>query len=377
MVRLKSKHLHIVAFNIPFPSNYGGVIDIFYKIKALNSLGVKIHLHCFEYGREKADILNTMCETVTYYPRKMNWITILSKTPFIVKSRTSIQLLHNLSAKPIPIIFEGLHSCAYLNHPKLKDNPQFVRTHNIEQDYYKLLAKSEKNFGYKLYLYLEYLKIKPYESNLKHAKGLLTISDNDRAYFKDMSKSYLVRAFHPDNKVHSKIGHGSYALYHGNLAVAENENAALFLIQKVFKHLKYNLVIAGNKPTKKLRNEIAKHQNIKLIENPKNTILDILIQDAHIQVLPTDQATGTKLKLLKALHHGRHCIVNKKMIAMTGLEKCCAIVETPEEWIYKINDLAPLGFNREHKTLREELLKSYDCKLEAAKIASIIFPQVQ
>jgi hypothetical protein len=137
------------------------------------------------------------------------------------------------------------------------------------------------------------------------------------------------------------------------------------------------LVIAGNKPTKKLRNEIAKHQNIKLIENPKDTILNALIQDAHIQVLPTDQATGTKLKLLKALHHGRHCIVNRKMIAMTGLEKCCAVLETPEEWIHKINELASVDFNSQDKTLREELLKSYDCKLEAAKIASIIFPQVQ
>ena len=45
------KHLHIVAFDIPQPANYGGVIDVFYKIKALTNLGVKVHLHCYEYGR--------------------------------------------------------------------------------------------------------------------------------------------------------------------------------------------------------------------------------------------------------------------------------------------------------------------------------------
>lgn len=43
--------LHIVSFHIPIPQNYGGVIDIYYKVKALHDIGVKVILHCFEYGR--------------------------------------------------------------------------------------------------------------------------------------------------------------------------------------------------------------------------------------------------------------------------------------------------------------------------------------
>ena len=39
--------LNVVSFDIPYPPDYGGVIDIYYKIKALNSAGIKIHLHCF------------------------------------------------------------------------------------------------------------------------------------------------------------------------------------------------------------------------------------------------------------------------------------------------------------------------------------------
>ena len=42
-------HLHIISFTIPYPPNYGGAIDVFYKIKALHSAGVKVHLHCFSY----------------------------------------------------------------------------------------------------------------------------------------------------------------------------------------------------------------------------------------------------------------------------------------------------------------------------------------
>ena len=50
---MKEQELHIVSFDVPFPPNYGGAVDVFYKIRALHKLGVKIHLHCFEYVRGK------------------------------------------------------------------------------------------------------------------------------------------------------------------------------------------------------------------------------------------------------------------------------------------------------------------------------------
>ena len=58
---MKNKTLHIVSFNIPFPANYGGVIDVFYKIKALQNQGVNIILHAFEYGRQQAPELEKYC----------------------------------------------------------------------------------------------------------------------------------------------------------------------------------------------------------------------------------------------------------------------------------------------------------------------------
>ena len=49
------KHLHIISFDVPWPADYGGVIDVFYKVKALHDIGVKVHLHCFTYGRQSQD----------------------------------------------------------------------------------------------------------------------------------------------------------------------------------------------------------------------------------------------------------------------------------------------------------------------------------
>ena len=81
------KHLHIVSFNVPYPPDYGGVIDVFYKIKALKEAGVQIHLHCYEYGREAAPELDTLCKSVNYYHREKRLRDLSSLKPFIVKSR--------------------------------------------------------------------------------------------------------------------------------------------------------------------------------------------------------------------------------------------------------------------------------------------------
>ena len=63
------RHLNIIAFNIPWPPNSGGVIDVYYKMKALHRCGVKIVLHCFEYERAHSPELEAICEKVYYYKR--------------------------------------------------------------------------------------------------------------------------------------------------------------------------------------------------------------------------------------------------------------------------------------------------------------------
>ena len=102
---MHKKQLHIVSFDVPFPANYGGVIDVFYKIKSMHQERVGVILHCFQYGREKSEELESICEKVYYYKRKMNWLGFFSKTPFIVYSRKNKELLKNLMKDDFPIIF--------------------------------------------------------------------------------------------------------------------------------------------------------------------------------------------------------------------------------------------------------------------------------
>ena len=74
----------------------------------------------------------------------MNWLGF-SKTPFIVYSRKNKELYKNLSKDDFPIIFEGIHTTAFIS--KINKKRTFIRSHNIEWEYYKNLFFSERTFS--------------------------------------------------------------------------------------------------------------------------------------------------------------------------------------------------------------------------------------
>ena len=155
---MTENHLHIIAFDVPYPANYGGVIDVFYRVKALIEAGVKVHLHCFEYGRGEQEVLKR-CHEVKYYKRDTSFAKQLSLIPFIVNSRRSEELVKDLLKDDYPILCEGLHTTYALNDNRLKNRKIYVRAHNVEHDYYKGLGDAEK-FGWKrLFYYAETWKL--------------------------------------------------------------------------------------------------------------------------------------------------------------------------------------------------------------------------
>ncbi len=319
-------HLHIISFDIPYPANYGGVIDVFFKAKALADSGVKVHMHCFQYGREHYKIMKDTYYEVNYYKRDISKRHLFKSIPYIVSTRISEQLVNNLLKDDYPILMEGLHTSALLDEPLLKNRKRLVRAHNIEHEYYYNLGKAEKGIFKKYYFYNEAAKLKRYEEVLKKADMILAISENDRAHF---SKSYEnvvhVPAFHPFNEVKSKVGKGTYALYHGNLSVAENVNAVNFLLDDVFSDLDIPLKIAGLNPTKQLKSRLAENKTIELIANPDDKTLQHLIENAHVNISITAQKTGLKLKLLNNLYNGRFVLVNEKMLTGSNLDELCEI----------------------------------------------------
>lgn len=359
MNNISEKHLHIVAFDVPYPANYGGVIDVFFRIKSLHERNVKIHLHCFEYGREHSEYLESFCYSVNYYKRNTNITKLFNNLPYIVCSRNSKELLDNLKKDDYPILIEGLHCCSILLDNEIQNRNVIVRAHNIEHDYYDNLSKTEKNIKKKMYLRQEVVKLHKFEPILKKAKAILAISKKDFEYFNSLYENvYQLTAYNAYTEVDILEGKSDYVLYHGNLEVSENYAAAEYLID-VFKDTNVNLKIAGMHPPLHLSQIIENEPNIELIDTPDDVTLFNLIRNAHINILVTAQATGLKLKLLNTLFNGRFCLVNDKMVEGLDVEGLCYVVNDKNSICFAVNELMNKVFDHHQVEKRKKNMKRF------------------
>lgn len=365
--------MHIISFNVPYPPDYGGIIDVYYKIKALHVAGIKIHLHCFTYGRDESKELEKICASVSYYNRQPLWKGFFSNKPLIVDARRSKALLNNLLKDDYPILFEGLHTCYYLDYAGLKNRILMVRMHNNEAAYYLSLARREKKLFNSIYYYEEYKRLKIFESKLSHATFILAIARHEAAYYQTrFPHTIYIGPFHGNNQVATSEGHGKYALYHGNLNISENIEAALFLTEQIFKDVDLPLIIAGMNPPDVLKNKISDMPHVSLISSPSPLEMLELIQNAHVNILPSFQHTGIKLKLLNSLFNGRFCIANQIMVDQTQLEKYCKVANTP----YEIKDALHTIFEQEFTStdlqFRKTIESEFSDKSEAARIIELM-----
>lgn len=355
-----NKYIHIISFDIPYPPIYGGIIDVFYKIKSLHQLGFHVILHCFQYkGKGASDELEKYCSQVHYYKRKEAYKVFFSLVPYIVSSRSNSELLDNLLQDHHPIVFEGLHTCFYLNHPAVKDRNKIVWMHNIEADYYRGLSQSDKNFIHKIHFSVESKKLKTFESVLKSATTIFSVNKADAEYMKQYcEQSIFMPPFHLNESIHIQKGIGDYILYHGSLDVVENHQAAVYLIQKVFSRMDKKVIIAGKLPKSSLYDLVKKYPHVQIKADLPKEELDKLIENAQCNVLFTFQSTGLKHKLLNALYRGRHVILNDKMVLNSGLEELCHIANTAEDIVstidkYWFREISPEEIEKRKKILEE------------------------
>ncbi len=88
--------MHIVCLDAPAPPNYGGAIDMYYKITSLAATGKKIILHYFDYNPQRnVDDLKNYCDSIFSYSRLKGIRSLPILQPYIVASRINQQLIAN------------------------------------------------------------------------------------------------------------------------------------------------------------------------------------------------------------------------------------------------------------------------------------------
>ncbi|MER3498475.1 MAG: mannosyltransferase [Chitinophagaceae bacterium] len=373
-----SRHLHIVCLDNPYPPDYGGAIDMFYKIVALQKAGIHIHLHYFAYnGRTNEEELKKYCYSIHSYERQIGSKGFSFRLPYIVSSRINKELVARLNNDDHPIILEGLHCTGILQKLDMSKRKVLVRLHNDESRYYQKLSVAERNWFNKFYFRNESRLLKKYQRLLPANSIYASISSADAEEFQrlnNLPSSFHLRAFVAWQQVIGKEGVGNFCLYHGNLSVAENEKAACWLLDKVFTKIKVPLVIAGKAPSACIKKRAHLCQHTCLVADPSEKEMNDLVQKAHINILPSFNSTGIKLKLLHALFEGRHCVVNDAAVEGTGLEATCHIGNSAEALASIIMQLYHHPFAEEEIRLRKKvLLPAYDNNENAKKIIAWLY----
>jgi len=361
---MEDRKLHIVCHDVPYPPDYGGVFDLYYKIRTLHEQGIKIHLHCFTSGRDEQPILKTICEQVYYYPRRTGHKGFSHHLPYIVCSRSNTELLERLLQDEYPILLEGVH-CTYLTQDDRFSNRKILlRLHNVESVYYKQLAKSSSSWFKKLYYLRESAVLRKYERHIASGWPILAVTqtDADMAAGTYQSKNIsVIPVFLPFQHIESPQGTGCYCLYHGNLSVDENEKAVIWLLENVFNDLSIPFLVAGKNPGSKLRRTVAKYKNCCIVSDPNDQELKDIISKAQLHVIPSFNCTGVKLKLLNALFNGRHCVVNANAVEGTGLKEVCHLAEGANGFKKVIENLYERPFTfLDLQYRREKLQNQYD-----------------
>lgn len=352
------KALHVVCLDVPIPPDYGAMIDVFYRCKALTALGYEVHLHCFEYGRGREHNIDGIAHAIYYYDRPKSFRYALHWRPFIVETRHSKTLLKRLQKDDFPILWEGQHCTSFLGHPSLETHRQVVRVHNIEWEYYWRLALRKGKWLDRLFFLTEAVKLRWYDKRLKRAHALICVSSEDQKHYQkwhprvDLIRSGFALDFTPrDEQVEY------YAIFHGNLTVNENEEAVNWILDVVEEfQITRKIIVAGKTPSDSLKARLAQFTNVELRENPSKEDMDALISNAADQLLVTFQAAGLKLKLLISSATESRCIATPELVVGSGLEAGCEIVESKAEFAEKLQhpQLAkPEQLEARHRILRE------------------------
>ena len=374
---MKEKHLHIICLDVPYPVDYGGVFDLFHKIRSLHAAGVKVHLHCFEYGRGRQPVLNDYCEEVHYYSRCEGHKGFSHRLPYIVSSRSCGELLTRLLEDDHPILLEGIHCTYLLNDERFNDRRIVLRLHNVEYQYYRQLYLSEKSLFKKIYYLHESNLLCQYEQRIAGRVRILAVSSKDQEqYCREFGATDIdtIPVFLPFEQVKSKEGTGCFCLYHGNLSVSENEQVVIWLLKKVFAGMEMPFIISGKNPSAKLSRLIAQYPHVCLLPNPSEDELQDLIAKAQVNILPSFNCTGVKLKLLNALFNGRHCIVNADAVEGTGLQNACHIAKGADDVRRLLAELVLKPFTTHEIAARKNIIEGmYDQRANLEKLMQAIW----
>lgn len=330
---MKRKCIIWVTSELPFPSNSGGRIYTWERIKAMKKKGYEIILFTISDNEEvDYNALNQVCKEVLVFERGNKYVKALRCfwNPFSVATRDIPEMrgkiLEYINNEEVnTIIADSLFVAKSCLNDKV---PVILTQHNIEYVAFKSMALNANNFIKRLVFYREYILCKAYEKRLyknKCIKGYTFISSEDKEFFdiRNPKKDTLLVPIGTDlqsidkNIYHYKAG---VIVFTGKMDYEPNVQAVVNFAKNIFTKIKKEIpyakfFIVGKNPTKEVK-ELEEIEGIVVTGFVDST--EQYLVDANIVVIPLLSGGGVKIKLFEALSYKNIVVTTSKGVEGTS-----------------------------------------------------------
>lgn len=260
--------------------------------------------------------------------------------------------------------------------------PSIVRPQNVEADYFEALYRQQKN----LVSYIHKIVGKKSERNcVKFADRVAVLTNSDKKRFIELygfNQSHYpmfptcVKHFEGSGVEQEKLPEPFIAIT-GSFWFGPNASGTEWFLDKVWRHVgktvieKYNLVIAGAAPNKRIRELANELRNVYIYENPEK--IDVYYQKASIYVAPIFYGAGMKVKIAEALSCGLPVITTQH--ALAGYEAAkndIYIGETEEQFLEHLETISNLSIEQFEKK-RKDIVSVFESNFSFRVSSQILY----
>lgn len=347
----------------PFPPNTGGRVGIWKRLLYLAERN-DIYLYTIAENNDTAYIneILQVCKSVKMYNRNSKLISIVKscRYPYPAVSRWNKQLKVDLSKdyeriNPDLVIIDFPQMIGALPSNILNGSKIVLNQHNIEYQSMASLAKRLHNPIKRLLYNVVSIQLKWYETKLYNTADIKLytfVSETDKVFFENQYKknnTLLVPVgaeVNPLNEYKKK----NALLFVGKMSYPANNEAALWLVEKVYPLIKkeipdVSLYLVGKDPGSDLI-EKAKQDNSIIVTGLVES-LDEYYEKTNIVLVPIFSGGGVNVKLLEALGKGKLVVTTHKGIQGTKFKagKHLLVADDEEQFAnYCLNALNNINY---------------------------------
>lgn len=342
--------LLVVTHEFPYPPNHGGRADVWRRLRAMKSLGVRIALVCWfddSHGngpspaelravQEVVDVLEAIPKQRGVKQDLLRLTRIARGIPSHAAARV-VELNHQNRIMERLLTFKAdavFLDCAYggvfaRTACKTLKLPMFYRSHNIEHKYFEGQAAAAGNMRDRIAHRIACLHIAGFERQMMDASEIcFDISADDSAFWRargvrnstclpPLPEAALDRrdASRPVMNEERELA------FLGNLNTPNNVRGVQWLVEEVMPIVWSQrpvtvLTVAGSRPNDEVRALISKYPKVHLVEDVADA--PQFLEAARVLVNPALTGSGVNVKTLDMLMTNRPIVSTPQGVA--GLE---------------------------------------------------------